>query len=56
MGISYKYYVHIIIYVVEHYGQHDESIVLHNRPLVGNIINVNMIRVWHKIIKLWVDK
>jgi Na+-translocating ferredoxin:NAD+ oxidoreductase RnfG subunit len=22
---------------------------------VGNKINVNMIRVWHKMIKLWVD-
>jgi Na+-translocating ferredoxin:NAD+ oxidoreductase RnfG subunit len=22
---------------------------------VGNKINVNMIKVWHKIIKLWVD-
>jgi hypothetical protein len=22
---------------------------------VGNRINVNMIRVWHKIIELWVD-
>ncbi len=30
-------------------------LLAHQTLGVGNIINVNMIRVWHKIIKLWVD-
>jgi hypothetical protein len=30
-------------------------ILAHQTLGVGNIINVNMIRVWHKIIKLWVN-
>jgi hypothetical protein len=30
-------------------------LLAHQTLGVGNIINVNMIRVWHKIIKFWVN-
>jgi Na+-translocating ferredoxin:NAD+ oxidoreductase RnfG subunit len=30
-------------------------LLTHETLGIGNRINVNMIKVWHKIIKLWVD-